>query len=133
MRGVQMKKSMILLAVLGLSGCSSLVFDNLEFDRFITVSERADNMIRSCSNSSIIKIESGILLDQVTHMDNYAKHRGSAQEIGKSIAIVRSMVAELNTRYEDPRKNPSVIYCREKLKNISLASSAISDTLGRLQ
>lgn len=126
-----MKKSMILLILLSLTSCSRLTFDALEFDRFISLSEVASHLSKQCSEPEVIRVKSSQMLEAVAHMDNYGQHRGTSPEILKSVTILHSMVSELKVRYEGNRQ-PSLIYCQEKLKTISITSSVISDTLGRL-
>jgi hypothetical protein len=126
-----MKRLTLLLATLAISGCSSLTFDSLAFDRFVSVSERSGELIRDCKRPETIANQSAILLDNVNHMKAYADHRGVSPEIGKSMNTLYSMVAELNARYTSGQ-TPSVIYCQEKLETISKTAGAISDTIGRL-
>lgn len=127
-------KTMILLFLitLNLTGCmSGLSFDSLQFDRFLSISERAEHLVKSCSDQQAIKIGSAVMLDNVTHMDNYGQHRGTSPEIAKSVSILHSMISELDVRYNNPTV-PSTIYCKEKLRTISTTALAISDTIGRL-
>lgn len=124
-------KKIMLVGVLLLSGCSSLNFDSLAFDRFVSISERADKLSEKCSDADYVRDHASILLDNVTHMNNYAVHRGATPEINSSVATLHSMVQEFNDRYQK-NMQPSKVYCEQKLKTISTAASAISDTLGRL-
>jgi excinuclease UvrABC ATPase subunit len=124
-------KRLLLLTLLVLSGCSSLAFDPVQFDRLVSVSERAEKMIGSCKKPDVIDAQTTVLLSDVSHMKSYANHRSKSPEISNSINTLHSLILELSSRYT-PKESPSVLYCQEKLENISKTAGAISDTIGRL-
>ena len=114
------------------NSCSSLNFDSLAFDRFVSISERADKLSTQCDSYGTIKSGTAVMLDNVTHMDLYGQHRGASPEVAGSVRTLHSMVQELNDKYADGVVAPSEVYCKEKLAIISRTAGSISDTLGRL-
>jgi len=125
-----MKKSVILIGIF-LSACSNLNFDNISYDRFISISERAAKMEASCTNVEQTRSDAVVLLDNVNHMDNYAKHRPVSPEVALSVNSLQSLVQEFNDKYLNSAF-PSKVYCEQKLKNISIMANSISETIGKL-
>ncbi len=118
-----------LIGLLLLTGCSSLNFDSLEYDRFISISERTNMLISKCDNSTYVKSQLVQLKDDVTHMNNYAKFRSNKPEVQQSTSNLYNLIEEMSTQYEG---SVSKIYCEQKLKTISTAADAIGETLGRI-
>lgn len=115
-----------------LSGCSNVHFDNLEYDKYVTFTIRANSLVAACDEPSI-PMGVMFLLSEATYLKEYANHRAARDQIKTSANTLYSLVDELNSRYKvEDGSQPSVSYCEQKLKTIATTSEAISNTLGRL-
>jgi outer membrane murein-binding lipoprotein Lpp len=121
----------IMLVSLLLAGCTSLVFDSTEYDRYIGLIERTQKISLTCSQPADVKFQVSVLKDDVAHMNNYAMYRDSRKEIKNSTNQLFLLVEEMNTRYEQLIP-PSKTYCEQKLRIISDAAKTVSFTLGKL-
>lgn len=119
-----------IIGILFLTGCSSLVFDPIEFDRYVGLTLESENLIKECSNPNRIRGKISNLEQTASKIQKYASLRGNREEIRTSVDMLYSLVSEMNTRYSDG--TPSEVYCKEKLSIISKTSETISKTLGRL-
>jgi hypothetical protein len=126
-----MKIQLILISLL-LTACASFNFDSTEFNSFITVKEIADNSIKLCGSPAIIpKVQE--LQRVMDHQFLYSSYR-EARPDGFIMAAtnLKSMIDIMNIRYSG-KSVPSVGYCEEKLKDISLGASTIARVVGRLK
>lgn len=124
-----MNKTIILLAALTLSGCVSLQFDSLEYDRYISIKETADNAILLCGDSAVLH-EVKLLKQSTDHQFLYSSNRSSRPQVATAATNLKTIVDGLYNRYQNG--TPTESYCREKLKNVSIGASTVVSTLGRL-
>jgi len=118
--------------VLMLTGCSTITFDGLQFDRYVGVVEKTTLLQPLCSDKkSETALRAGLadLKQWTDHMDMYAQFRANTPEVKNSTAHIASMVTELSNRYKN-NNIPSVAYCEEKLGNIKDGAKTITATLG---
>ena len=129
-----MKTHLLLAAAImtSASGCSSIKFDSLQYDRFITVYETSSKLQKQCNQPDVIRAEIDVLQNQTDHIASYAAFRSNSPEVATSTAAVTSMVSELSKKYQDDN-NPSFQYCMEKLSNITSGTKTIISTLGAQQ
>ena len=116
--------------ILLLTGCSSLTaFDSTEYDRYITIKMTADAAIPECGSAEVKKSidELGAL---ISHQFVYASYRESRTQIGVATTEIAGLIANLQAKYKTGE--PSVGYCQEKLKNISMGTTTILQTLGNM-
>lgn len=127
-----MKKLLISSVVFFIAGCSSITFDSLNYDRYLTLYELSNQMKTQCEDPVYIRSYMNEIKPKIDHMALYSKLRSGTPEVAKVAATVASLVDELGQKYQDD-KTPSVGYCREKLESISAASYTIASTLGAQQ
>lgn len=128
-----MKKIIILMmSIVMMSGCSTLAFDGLQFDRYVTIYETTDGLQTLCDKPEkrqILKAKIDELDLYVGHMKTYADFRGNNQEVQTVTSSIASMISELKQRYADGNV-PSAAYCQEKLIFIRDGAKTITGTLG---
>lgn len=113
-----------------LTGCSQVTFDSLEFDRYVTITETAAQIKKSCSKSEAVRSELKHLVKKVEHMNRYATLREPREEVKEATILLTGLVREIDVRYTE-NMAPSEFYCVEKLSTIETAAETISKTLGR--
>lgn len=125
-----MKLQIILLALM-ITGCSNLVFDGIQFDRYVSLYEQSQDLLELCTkpDSSLdLKIGTNKLKEHARHMALYSELRSNAPEVRTVTETLASMTNELADRYKTT--SPSTTYCVQKLQNIKDAARTVSATLG---
>ena len=120
----------MVLAVLS-AACSNITFDGLQFDRYVSVYEKAGQMQTQCTEAGTkpsFRVEVKQLQEMTSHMSTYADFRSNSPEVKIAAGKIALMVSELSHKYENGQ--PNVGYCQEKLANIRDGAKVISSTLG---
>ena len=125
-----LNKILILTTSILLTACVSLEFDNLEYDRFVTMKQLAQVGTSECGTPGV-KLYVDKLTEDIAHQNLYAANRTSRNDIRISTQEVAGMISGLSKRYSEPTA-PSVTYCKQKFDNISIGISTILSTLGKL-
>lgn len=125
-----MKKILILSAAVLLTACASLQFDALEYDRYITVQEIAQQAQSNCSDTYTIQGQVDELKIAMDHQFSYAQYREAKPQVAEAAKSLKEMIDALHKRYHSDI--PTVGYCEEKLKNITLGAQTVARTLGRM-
>lgn len=126
-----MKNNVIIgIILLTLTACVSLQFDPLEFDRFVTMKELAQEGYMLCGKPGVDQ-KADQLTSLVRHQNLYAASRTTRNDIRIATQNLTNIIEGLDRRYDDPNP-PSITYCREKFDNISNATSIIMSTMGKL-
>jgi basic membrane lipoprotein Med (substrate-binding protein (PBP1-ABC) superfamily) len=127
-----MKKILLILALTGtLSGCMNLNFDNLEYDRFITVKQLAQRGELFCGKDEASSFAKQ-LKEMMVHQSIYAENRGGRPNIKSATAELDKLVDELNVRFDKPTP-PSEAYCKQKFADIRDGATDIVFAIGKLQ
>ncbi|MEM2159470.1 MAG: hypothetical protein QXN55_00795 [Candidatus Nitrosotenuis sp.] len=113
-----------------LSGCFNLNFDNLEYDRFITIKQLAQRGEMYCGKSEAVAFATQ-LKEMMNHQEIYAENRGGRPSIKRATLELDKLVDELNTRFEKPTP-PSEAYCKQKFADIRDGATDIVFALGKL-
>ena len=126
-----MKKLIVCMFAFVLSACISLSFDPMEYDRYVTLKEQSDQLIPFCADQPYISNQISRMKIAMDHQYIYEQYRGNVRPnvIGASIEL-KNMIDEMNDRYS--KETPSIGYCQEKLRNISLGATVMMRELGRL-
>jgi hypothetical protein len=125
-----MKLPLMLLLLLSM-GCSNLVFDGIQFDRYVSLYEQSQDLLELCNKpESSLVLRNGILdlKEHTEHMALYSDLRSNAPEVRTVTETLASMTNELADRYRTT--TPSSAYCVQKLQNIKDAARTVSATLG---
>lgn len=123
-----MKKILCMIMFLALSSCSVITYDSLQYDRFITLQEKLEQLKLNCGKfEAVAKVKE--LKGYVDHMDRYAAHRIGAPEVASATASINLMVLELASQY-DANNSPTSAYCQVKVDNINAGVSTIISALG---
>jgi hypothetical protein len=123
-----MKKILLISMIPILTNCSSIIYDALQYDRFITLQEKLEQLKPICGkDDALAKIKD--LKVYVDHMDHYASHRVNAPEVASATASINSMVTELASQY-DANNSPTLAYCQVKVDNITAGVATIISGLG---
>lgn len=125
-----MNKILILTTSLILTACVSLQFDNIEYDRFVTMKELTQIGVTECGKPGV-KLYVDKLTDDITHQNLYAANRTTRNDIRIATQEVAEMILGMSKRYSEPAA-PSTTYCQQKFDNISIGISTILSTLGKL-
>lgn len=126
-----MKKIIILSVLVLMTACYNIQFDSLEYDRYITIKEIADNAIQQCGTPVVIYDISNIKTS-MDHQYLYSVNREARPQVASAAASLKELVDGLYNRYASSSEPPSIAYCQEKFKNISLGATTVVRTLGRL-
>lgn len=123
-------KRLICLVPLLLSGCSSFVFDPIEFNNMVTVKELTNTAYSECGTPEVAKpIEQ--IQTLIDHQFIYSAYREArSTEFNIAIINLKEISDGLAARYKT--EIPSKVYCQEKIKLIGSGSSTIARILGRL-
>lgn len=125
-----MKKILIISVAVLLTACASLQFDALEYDRYITVQEIATQAQQNCADTYMVQGQVDELKSAMDHQFSYAQYRESKPQVAEAAKSLKEMVDALHKRYHTDV--PTVGYCEEKLKNITLGAQTVARTLGRM-
>lgn len=128
-----MKKiSIVILFVMMLPACVSFRFDSLEYDRYISIKELADNTAKNCEKDGIyVRSQVAVLKATMDHQFLYSVNREARPYVADAAQNLKGIVDGLYARYQQDT-TPSVGYCQEKLKNVSIGATTIVRVLGRL-
>ncbi|MGZ8924333.1 MAG: hypothetical protein ACXW2E_00485 [Nitrososphaeraceae archaeon] len=121
---------LVIVLSLFLFSCANIQFDSLEYDRYITIKEIVDS--DSMCSSVVVDQQLLRVKQLVDHQVLYASNRTDRVKITEATNNLKVMVDKLYSRYEQSNK-PSLVYCQEKLKNISIGASVIIQVLGRFE
>lgn len=124
-----LKKIIIGVMFVTLSACSSITFDAMQFDRYVSLNEKATVLQNYCNDPAYIKSQLPDFQNLALHMAAYAKYRVSSPEVNKVTDSLSVMVIEFTARYQGGNV-PSEAYCTEKLSNIAAGSNTVAATLG---
>lgn len=122
-----MKKLICITLLLTAVGCSNIIFDGLQYDRYVYLVEDA-NTLKSMCGKPDIKEYITIFKKRTDHMNAYATYRANSPEVFAVTSKLANMVSDLAARYEDG--TPSAAYCVEKLDNIAAGAKTVASTLG---
>ena len=125
-----MKKSIILSVAIILTACVGLQFDNLEFDRFITMKEIAQQGVLTCGKPEV-KAYVTRMTEIMRHQNLYSMNRPTRNDIRIATQKLTDIIETMNSRYSRS-STPSIAYCQQKFENISSGSSTIISTIGKL-
>ena len=125
-----MNKILLISTAVLLTACASLQFDALEYDRYITVQELATNAQTNCSDTFTVQGQVDDLKTAMDHQFSYAQYRESKPQVAEAAKNLKEMIDALHKRYHSDI--PTVGYCEEKLKNITLGAQTVARTLGRM-
>lgn len=126
----KIKISIIVVFLILNIGCSRIVFDGLQYDRFISLYMSSVDIQTQCSNPAFISKKVSSLKNDVKHMTTYAEFRTNSPEIQRSSKALLDMVQEFSDKYAEGSTPPSVPYCTEKMNNIASGAKLIASTLG---
>lgn len=115
---------------MSLSGCISLQFDNLEYDRFVTIKELAVVGTTECGKPEV-RLYIDKMTEIISHQNLYASNRTTRNDIRISTQELSEIIFGMSNRYSTSGV-PSVTYCKQKFDNISIGTSTIMSTLGKL-
>lgn len=126
-----MKTYLIALLVF-LSGCASLKYDPVEYDRFVTISTTAELGKDLCSSPmDVIPVASHLVVLSKLAVNN-AKYRTKVNE-EKMATEIYEMTKELRSKYgvnENVAFVASKGYCEIKMTNISVAAKIAAQAVG---
>lgn len=126
------KMSIVIVLMMMLSACFSLQFDSLEYDRYVSIKEIADNTISYCEkDGTYVRNQVSLLKATMDHQFLYSINREARPYVAEAAQNLKGIVDGLYVRYQKDTI-PSVGYCQEKLKNVSLGATTVVRTLGRL-
>ena len=125
---IYMNKIAIVMLTILLSACYNIEFDSLEYDRYVFLKQTADNGIKSCGSTTVVSVINKLKQD-TEHQFLYSFNRSDRPQIAEASAQLKDMVDRLYIQYQN--KTPSLIYCQEKLINISTGTGKIIEQLGR--
>lgn len=123
-----MKKIVIMLVFL-LSACTNINFDALEYDRYITIKENADNSILLCSSPDLL-ISISDLKKEMDHQYLYSVNRVYRPQVYSAAKNLKALVDGMYFRTK--QGNPSVTYCEDKLHHVSGSADTMIKVLGRM-
>lgn len=123
-----MKKFLLIAVIASSVGCSTITYDALQYDRFITLQEQIEQIKPYCGQPEMAyKVKK--LKEQTDHMQRYAVHRINAPEVARSTTAIADMVGELSAQYKT-EDGASSAYCQIKLDNIYAGVNTIISGLG---
>jgi uncharacterized lipoprotein YajG len=124
-----MKKIFILVSTLLLTACVNLSYDALEYDRYLSIYEKANNVVSLCGTPAMQQ-EVSTLKQEMDHQFLYTMYRPSRSHITTAADNLKEIVDGMYIKYQQPI-TPSKVYCEEKLRNISDGVTPIITTLGK--
>jgi hypothetical protein len=122
-----MKKLLFTMVLLLSTACSNIIFDGLQYDRYVFLIEDATTLQTKCGSPEM-KDELAVFRKNTDHMNAYATFRSNSPEVLAVTYKLSSMVSDLESKYTNGE--PSVAYCKEKLNNIAAGAKTVAATLG---
>jgi hypothetical protein len=118
-------KLFILVFSILFSACVNLKFDNVEYDKYVTIKKIIDSNKFKCSNyNQILPIISNVR-DILSYQIIYSKYRTQRPQIYESTISLKQIVDKIYFRNSFSQE-----YCLEKMDNISQATTMILSVLG---
>lgn len=111
-----------------LSACYNITFDPLEYDRYVSIKQLADNAFSECGTPVVVS-RINELKQSADHQYLYSSNRANRPHIAHASQELRDIVDGIYARYQTGI--PSEVYCQEKLHNISDGTTKIIKELGR--
>lgn len=124
-----MKKIGICIVAMSLAGCLNLSFDNLEYDRYVTMKLTAQHGAVYCGKPEA-KLFAQQLKELSNHQKEYADNRGGRATVKTAASALNQLVDELNAKYET--ETPSDAYCKQKFTDIKDGATDVVFALGKL-
>jgi hypothetical protein len=135
-----MKKYLILLAVVFLSGCSVIQpvvdrffiapFDPNEYSLVNSLRTNAIETRTKCDNNSILSTNIKEMYHTASLLKNYSQYLPRNDQTIKPVNLTFIMVSELKTRFDKENKINKT-YCELKIQSIIDASELIQQTIGK--
>jgi len=120
-----MKNKICILLLCIFSSCVNLKFDNIEYDKYVTIKKLIDSNKYKCSDyRKILPIISDIR-NILSHQIIYSKYRIERPQIYESTISLKQIVDKIYFRNSFSQE-----YCLQKVENISEATTLILSTLG---
>jgi hypothetical protein len=115
----------VLLTSVLFTSCVNLKFDNLEYDKYVTIKKLVDlNKFKCVDYNRILPIISNVR-DILSHQIIYSKYRIERPQIYESTVSLKLIVDKIYFRNSFSQE-----YCLEKMDNISQATTMILSALG---
>jgi hypothetical protein len=123
-------RTFCLLLTLLCTGCISLRFDSLEYDRYISIKEHIISLNSSCGTSRVIsELESLRLV--VDHQLQYSSNKVHHTEFTNSIGIINTMIIDMQLKYHTTPL-VSTQYCKLKTNNMLIGTTFVIQEMGKL-
>ena len=121
-------KYLYLLSLLFITSCATISFDALEYDRFISIQEKAISMKQLCGTPDI-QLAITQLKQDMDHQYTYEMYRAIKPIIADASKNLKDIIDNFYLTSKD--KPTSMIYCTQKLDNISIGSQLLIKELGK--
>lgn len=121
-------KKIILGAVLLVSACTNLTFDNYEYSRFVDIKYVADIRQTVCDDEAAIAVSQSTLKEMIDRQLIYSQYRTDKPLVFSSTQALYEIITDFALK-----DTMSKTYCLKKLENISSGSALILETLGTLK
>lgn len=120
-------KTILALVVVGLTGCASVSYDPIEYNRYVEIAVTADLSKPLCKSFAVVPVVNHLYVTTAL-AKKHAENKGLKleSEIAKELHV---MTIEMKGRY-DSGVAVSSQYCHEKLTNIETAANRASIAIG---
>lgn len=107
-----MKKFLIILSFLILSGCSmmSINYDPVEYDRVVSLTLIAEDVAQSCGDRNKLSYQLNNMSINLRYLEKYSKHHTNNSELYSIVAKLQESVNKFKA--EVNKKDINLDYCK---------------------